>query len=64
MLFRALDKRNLVMIRNNFCEFCIIPNVVCNPSSKPSSRGSSDEVSQHMVSMRNKKNYHQIFPLI
>ena len=41
----------------------------CNPSSEPSqSDGSqpegSDEGSQHMVLMRNKKNHHQIFPLI
>ena len=36
----------------------------CDPSSEPSQRAGSDEGSQHMVSMRNKKNYRQILPLI
>ena len=38
--------------------------ICCDPSSEPSRRDGSDEGSQHMVSMRNKKNYHKILPLI
>ena len=38
-------------------------NICCDPSSEPS-RDGSDEGSQHMVSRRSKKNYHQILPLI
>ena len=34
------------------------------PHSEPSQRDSSDEWSQHMVLMRNKKNYQQILPFI
>ena len=36
----------------------------CDPSSEASRRDGSDEGSQHMVSMRNKENYHQLLPLI
>ena len=32
-------------------------NISCDPSSEPSHRDGSDEGSQHMVSMRNKKIY-------
>ena len=39
-------------------------NICCDPSSEPSHRDSSDEGSHHMVLMKNKKDYHQIFPLI
>ena len=35
-------------------------NICCNPSSEPSHQDGSDEGSHHMVSMRNKKNCHQI----
>ena len=60
---RALDKREyLVIIRENFCLILHI-NICCDPSSEPSQRDASDEWSQHMVSIRNKKNYHQILPL-
>ena len=45
-----------MIIRDNFCFFCIIAYVV-TPSSKLSPRDGSDEGSQLMVSMRNKKNY-------
>ena len=38
-------------------------NIGCDPASEPSQQDGSDEVSQHMVSMRNKNNYHQILPL-
>ena len=34
------------------------------PSSEPSQQDNSYEGSQHMVWMKNKKNYHQILPLI
>ena len=34
------------------------------PSPEASQRDCSDEGSQRMVSMRNKKNYHKILPLI
>ena len=39
-------------------------NICCDPSSEPSRRDGSDEGSQHMVLMKNKKKYHQILPLI
>ena len=32
-------------------------NICCDPSSEPSRQDDSDEWSQHMVLMRNKKNY-------
>ena len=32
-------------------------NICCDPSSEPSHRDGSDEGSQHIVSIRNKKNY-------
>ena len=35
-------------------------NICCDPSSEPSRRDGSDEVSQYMVSMRNKKKYRSI----
>ena len=54
---RALDKKEyFVIIRDNFCQFCT-KNLCCDPSSDPSRQDSSDEGSQHMVSIRNKKNY-------
>ena len=34
--------------------------ICCDPSSEPSRRDGSDEGSQHMVSVRNKKNYPSI----
>ena len=42
-----------MIIRDNFCTFCI----------KTCWYPSSDEGPQHMVSMRNKKKYYQITPL-
>ena len=52
----ALDKGvYLVIIRNNFCQFCTKTYVVIHHLS-PCDK-SSDEVSQHMVSVRKKKNY-------
>ena len=36
----------------------------CDPSSKQSRQDGSDEGPQHMVLMRNKQNYHKIFPFI
>ena len=60
---RALGKReDLVIIRDNSWYFCI--KTCYDPSSEPSRRDGSDKGSQHMVSIRNKKNYHHIFPLI
>ena len=35
-------------------------NICCDPSSEPSHRAGSDEGPQHIVSMRNKKNYPSI----
>ena len=40
-----------MIILDNFCSFCIFKSICCDPSS------GSDEGSQHMASMRNKKNY-------
>ena len=57
---RVLDEREyLVIIRDNV--LLILHKNICNyPSSEPSRRDGSDEGSQHMVLMRNKKKYHQI----
>ena len=52
-----------MIIRDNFL-LILYKNICCDPSSEPSRRDSSDEGSQRMVSMRNKKNYHQILLLI
>ena len=58
---RPLDKSEyLVMIRDNFCQFCTKTYVVTNPSSEPSHRDGSDGGSQHIVSIKNKKNYPQL----
>ena len=51
-----------MIIRYKFCQSCIVLSVLhihicCDPSSEPSQQGGSDEGSQHMVSVRNKKNY-------
>ena len=51
-----------MIIRDNFVYFYI--KTCCDPSSEPSRREGSDERSQHIVSIRNKKNNHQILPLI
>ena len=41
-----------MIISDNFCQFCT--KTCCDPSSEPSR---SDYGLQHMVSVRNKKNY-------
>ena len=48
-----------MIIKDNFCQFCVRTKC-CDPSSEPSQRDGSDEGSQHMVSIRNKKNYPSI----
>ena len=52
-----------MIIRDNFL-LILYKNIRCDPSSEPSCRDGSDEGSQHMVSMRDKKNYHQTLCLI
>ena len=55
-----------MIIRDNICLFWI-KNICCDPSSEPSRRDGSDEGSQHMISVRNKKNYPSIiikYPLL
>ena len=52
----------LVIIRNNYCQFCTKTYVV-TLLSEPSRCDGSDEGSQHMVSMRNKKSNPQILLL-
>ena len=47
-----------MIIRDNFSKFCIKTYVVTPHLN------CLDEGSQHMVSLRNKKNYHQMLPLI
>ena len=47
-----------MIISDDFCSFWI-KTLCCDPSSEPSRRDVSDEGSQHMVLMRNKKNYHK-----
>ena len=62
---RALDKREyLVIIRDNFCLFCTKFYVVTPHLNRlyetvqiRGHRDGSDEGSQHMISMRNKKNF-------
>ena len=48
-----------MIIRDNFL-LILDKNICCDPSSETSPQDSSDEGSQHMVSMRKKKNCHQI----
>ena len=64
---RALDKREfLVIIKDNFCYFCIKTYVVTPHLKRLNETHGLDEGSQHMVLMRNKKkfpNYHEI-PLL
>ena len=50
-----------MIIRDNFL-LILHKNICCDPSSGPSHQDGADEGSQHMVSVRNKKNY-QILPL-
>ena len=52
------------MIIREIFMFILYQIICCDPSSEPSQQDSSGEGSQHMVLMRNKKNYHQILPLI
>ena len=54
--FRALDKRECSVIIWKFL-LILHKSICCDPSSEPSRRDGSDEGSQHMVSMRNKKKY-------
>ena len=51
-----------MIIRDKF--LILLKNICCDPSSELSRRDGSDKGSQHIVSMRNKKTYHQILPLI
>ena len=51
-----------MIIRDNFL-LILHKNIWCDPSSGQSHQDGADEGSQHMVSVRNKKNYHQILPL-
>ena len=52
-----------MIIRDNFL-LILHENICCDPLSESARREGSDEGSVHMVSRRNKKNYHQILPLI
>ena len=45
-----------MIIMDNFL-LILYKNICCDPSSEPSQRDSSDEGSQHMVLLINKKNY-------
>ena len=51
----VLDKKEYFMIITDI--FLFFSALCCGPSSEPSPLDGSDEGSQHMVSMRNKKNY-------
>ena len=56
-----------MIIIDKFCLFCIKTDVVTshlNCLAETVQMNVSDEGSQHMVTMRNKKNYHQVLPLI
>ena len=50
-----------MIIRDNFF-ISLHKNIRYDPSSEPSQGDSSYEGSQHVVAMRNKKNYHQMLP--
>ena len=64
ILYRALDKREyLVISRDNFCKFCI-KTLVVTPHFNRLIKMVQMRSSHHMVSMRNKKNYHQMLPFI
>ena len=57
--FRALDKKKyFLIIRDNIGELWL--KTCCDPSFELSRRDSSDEGLQHMVSLRNKKNYSKL----
>ena len=71
---RALDKREYLVTKGGIIfVHSALKHILCDPSSQPSQRDSSDEGSQymyihvHLVSMRNKKsilNCHQIHLLV
>ena len=50
---RRGNRDNLEIISHNFHK-----NIFCDPSLEPSSQDGSNEGSQHMFSLRNKKKYH------
>ena len=52
-----------MIIRDNFM-FILHKNICCDPPFELSQQDGSDEGSQHLVLMRNKKNHHQILSLI
>ena len=52
------------MIIRDYFLLILHKNICCDPSSEPSRREGSEEGSQYMVWMRNKKNYYQILALI
>ena len=56
LIFRALDKREYLMIIKDIL-LILHKNICCDPSSEPSQQDGSDEGSQHMVLMRNNKKY-------
>ena len=49
-----------MIIQDNFC-YNSAKKIHCDPSSEPSRREGSDEGSQHMVSISNKKNKFQLY---
>ena len=54
-----------MIIRDDLCYQVILHKTIfCDSSYEPSHRDDSHEGSHFMVSMRSKKNYHQILPLI
>ena len=53
-----------MIIRDIFFFLILHKSIGCDPSYELSKRDGSEEGSQHMVLMRNKKIFHQIPPLI
>ena len=53
----ALGNREYLMIIRDTFLLILHKNICCDPSSEPSRQDGSDEGSQHMVSIRSKKNY-------
>ena len=61
---RALDKGEYLVIIRDIVLLILHKNVCCDSSSELSQQDGTDEGSQHIALMRNRKNYHQILPLI
>ena len=53
--FRAVEKKEYLVISKDIFLLILHVNMCCDPSSEPFRRDNSNEGPQHMVLMRNKK---------